>query len=90
MKPESYKISKNYQVWDFFALENIQLSGKDGWDVYPSAIKSIAIAGDGVGNYLSLFLEDDSAHHLGNEIFELVYGGTIEKKGKLNFVFKKN
>ena len=91
--PEAYELRPKYksdfQSFSLFKLEEIQFSGNDGWDAYPRAIKSIAIAGDGVGDYLSLFLEADSPHHLSSKVYFLMYGGEIIESEKLEFIFKK-
>lgn len=89
MEPESYTISSKYSEFDFYNLDRIQFTGNDGWDNYPMSIKSIGIADDGVGDYLSLFLEPGSGQHLGTKIYFLIYGGDIETMGDLRSVFKK-
>ena len=91
--PDAYELSPKYksdfQPFSLFKLEDIQFSGNDGWDAYPRATKSIAIAGDGLGGYLSLFLEADSPHHLSSKVYFLMYGGDIIESDKLEFIFKK-
>lgn len=91
--PSDYELRKKYvskyRYYNFFKLEEINFTGNDGWDEYPRATKSIGIAGDGSGYYLSFFLQDDNAYHLSSKIYFLNYGGEIIEGDTFNTIFKK-
>jgi len=89
INPESYTIIAKFKHFNFFTLDSIQFTGSDGWDANPKAKKSIGIADDGVGDYLALFLAEGSPHHLGTEVYSLMYGGDIIRMGDLEALLVK-
>jgi len=70
LSKERPNLGREFNEYDFFEIDEIEQATKDWYKNIPQTYRALLIAGNGLGDYLGLLIEDNSEFKLSNTVYK--------------------